>query len=298
MLDGEWPVERQIVHKGNYLTVEDPKAILEPSGAFTIYAFVWPTSPRSGRQVILSRRSGTGYALAIDNGRLAFTATGRCSETTLHLPVHVEAKTWFLVTASADPETGKATLRQRPVINRWNSLHARTVPWDLGCERTDDFGTVDPGGPERRFLVGAEDCPDGEPTAFYNGKIDRFGLATGVLLDDELNHLALTGSAPAGKTLAHWDPTIGYTEAGIGSIVSDLGPHALHAVGINRPVRGQTGWNWGGRNDSFRLAPVEYGGVEFHDDALADCNWKPSIEFDVLASMRPGVYALKLTATN
>ena len=61
---------------------------------------------------------------------------------------------------------------------------------------------------------------------------------------------------------------------GIGDIVVDVGPYKLHAKGYNRPVRAQTGWNWDGRNDCFRLAPQEYGGIEFHSDAMIDCNWK------------------------
>ena len=29
-----------------------------------------------------------------------------------------------------------------------------------------------------------------------------------------------------------------------------------------------TGWNWSGKNDCFRLAPKEYGGIDFHPDSI------------------------------
>ncbi len=74
--------------------------------------------------------------------------------------------------------------------------------------------------------------------------------------------------------MAYWDTTEGYTDDGIGDVVRDVGPYGLHANGYNRPVRAQTGWNWDGINDCFRLAPKEYGGVEFHSDAMIDCKWK------------------------
>ena len=66
--------------------------------------------------------------------------------------------------------------------------------------------------------------------------------------------------------------------------------------GYNRPVRGQTGWNWTGRNDCFRLAPQEFGGIEFHADALIDCHWEPTLSLTIPTDSRSGVYAVKLTA--
>ena len=49
-------------------------------------------------------------------------------------------------------------------------------------------------------------------------------------------------------------------------------------------MRGQTGWNWNGRNDCFRLNPAEFGGVEFHNDALIDCQWEPTLTFTIPAN--------------
>ncbi len=83
-----------------------------------------------------------------------------------------------------------------------------------------------------------------------------------------------SGKRPAEDSIvAFWDTTSGYTENGIATPVSDTGPNALTARGINHPVRCLTGWNWSGKNDCFRLAPGEYGGIEFHREAMTDCRW-------------------------
>ena len=101
---------------------------------------------------------------------------------------------------------------------------------------------------------------------------------------------------PAG-VLAYWDTAAGYTGARHrrpGAWIPAR--HQLHAEGYNRPVRAQTGWNWSGRNDCFRLAPQEFGGIEFHADALIDCGWEPTLTLTVPADLSSGVYAVKLTA--
>ena len=105
------------------------------------------------------------------------------------------------------------------------------------------------------------------------------------------------GGAPdVSRTLAYWDTTAGYTDRGIGDTVLDTGPFRLNAEGYNRPVRAQTGWNWTGRNDCFRLGPHEFGGIEFHADALTDCRWEPTLSLTIPPDLRSGVYAVKPTA--
>jgi N,N-dimethylformamidase len=111
-----------------------------------------------------------------------------------------------------------------------------------------------------------------------------------------LDAIRAGGRPDQAGVLADWDTAAGYGERGIGDTVLDVGPHQLHAEGVNRPVRGQTGFNWNGRNDCYRLAPQEYGGIEFHADALTDCRWAPTLALTIPADLRSGVYAIKLTA--
>jgi N,N-dimethylformamidase len=76
---------------------------------------------------------------------------------------------------------------------------------------------------------------------------------------------------PGDSVLAYWDTSRDYTANGIGHEVTDTGPHGLHAKGFNHPVRAMTGWNWNGKDDCFRIDPSQFGGIEFHPDAVTDC---------------------------
>ena len=150
------------------------------------------------------------------------------------------------------------------------------------------------------FLWAAAGSRDDERSTFathlYNGKIDRAGVAGAVLDWDALDRARAAGGAPeTDAVIAAWDTTAGYSDTGIGDTIVDTGPHGLHGEGINRPVRGMTGFNWTGHDDCFRHAPAQFGGIEFHEDALADCGWVPTLSMEV-PDVKSGVYAARLTA--
>ena len=132
-------------------------------------------------------------------------------------------------------------------------------------------------------------------TQCFSGKIDRPAVFNRALTRAELDQIKDTAKPIADGIVAYWDTTAGYTDVGIGDEVIDIGPHKLNAMGFNRPVRAQTGHNWSGRNDCFRLAPQEYGGIEFHSDAMMDCRWDVAKTFAV-PNIRSGCYAVRLRA--
>ena len=41
-----------------------------------------------------------------------------------------------------------------------------------------------------------------------------------------------------------------------------------------------TGWNWNGKDDCFRIDPSQFGGIEFHPDAVTDCGWEATQTHD------------------
>ncbi|SVE56888.1 uncharacterized protein METZ01_LOCUS509742, partial [marine metagenome] len=128
----------------------------------------------------------------------------------------------------------------------------------------------------------------------YNGKIDRCGIATHAMNREELDRLRETAPEQS-QIFAYWDTSTGYSANGIGDDLVDIGPHQLHARGQNRPVRAATGYNWNGKDDCFRLAPEQFGGVWFHDDAITDCQWQPTFSM-TLPELKSGVYAARLRA--
>jgi N,N-dimethylformamidase len=69
----------------------------------------------------------------------------------------------------------------------------------------------------------------------------------------------------------------------------------LHGVGVQRPVRAMTGYNWSGKHDDWRVAHGEYGGIAFHDDAVMDCEWDTTFSWTIPAGTRSGAYAARVT---
>lgn len=294
-LDGHFDVTKQFTQPGNFLRAVDGGEGLDHARGFTLHAFIHPTLLQS-EQVILSRGqpgNAGSYALGISaEGRLRLSL----HDAVIELDKPLLERIWYFVAATYDPATGAATLAQKAVINRYNSLLSRIVPFDYDAAATAQF----PAGLaiENRadILIGgcAAKTHADRVDRLYSGKIDRPGIAVQALGQAELGKL-MAGEAPGAAAMGcFWDTSLGYTDRGIGDVVVDTGTLAMHAHGYNRPVRGQTGWNWQGHADSFRLAPEQYGGIEFHADALTDCRWKPTVSLSVPAEWRSGAYALKI----
>jgi len=302
-IDRDWPVRKQYIQKGNFLRVADPSGKLAPTGAFTLHAYIFPTTPDAGRQMLLGRWSvdGTaGYGLGINpSGRLEFWVGDGTAADAVAAEVKLIARVWYFVAASFDPGSGMATIYQEPVINRYNSLLSKIVPYDYRSHVSETLRARPSVPADTGFLIGGATERNPARGAFvgqcFNGKIDRCGLQSGVLERTTLDAIRDGGTPEYKNVIAYWDTTAGYHPRGIGDTVLDKGPHQLHAEGYNRPVRAQTGWNWNGRNDCFRLAPEEYGGIEFHADALIDCKWQPTLSLTIPSDLRSGVYAVKLT---
>ena len=295
------PVRRQYTQNGSFARVDDSTAHLAPSGAFSVYAFIWPSTPGGERQTVLGRwsvKGSCGYALGINpEGKLEFWVGNGAQVDQVTADVALVVKVWVLAVASFDPSTGISRLRQINMQNAWNSHTGPVTPSDHNVHIEERLRAT-PAQADAPFLIAGAHEENPERGRFvsmlYNGKIDRCGVVGRVLNDDEILSLS-KGTAPT-NPIACWDTTAGYTDDGIGNTIVDIGPHKLHAEGVNRPVRAMTGYNWKGRDDCFRLDPKQYGGVAFHDDALTDCGWESSLVWTPPASLRSGVYALKVSA--
>ena len=298
-------VRRQFTQTGSFAVVDDPDGRLSPQGAFTVHAFICPTLPGTARQVVLGRwdiAGSKGYALGINaEGHLEFWVGDGNVVDHVTAEVPMVPKCWYLAAATFDPATRSAKLHQIGVVGRYNSHLGPVVPYDYDSHVAETF-RIAPTAPDAdvTFMWAAASDENEMRGRFasmqFNGKIDRSGVVGAVLSDAAIADLAADGEPPAGHTIARWDTTVGYTDRGIGDTIVDTGPHGLHAQGVNRPVRAMTGWNWQGREDSFRLGPSQYGGIAFHDDALTDCRWQPTLEWTVPDGLRSGVYALRLRA--
>jgi N,N-dimethylformamidase len=300
-LPGPIKVMRQYSQLGSFVEVPDPDGRCLPDGSFTVHAFIWPTTPGKGRQGILTQWSAAeqrGFALGIDDGgHLACWIGDGRTVAEVAADRALIAQDWYFVAASYDAASRRVTLYQEPVLNAWNSRLSPIVPRDDSCHLDADVGIAPARLARPALFAGyhARESPRGDYVAgVFNGKIDRAGIQSRVLTRRELDELRRGGEPPADGLVARWDTSAGYTDRGIGDRVVDTGPHGLHGIGRNRPVRAMTGYNWRGRDDCFRLAPDQYGGIYFHDDAIIDSGWCPSFEWRVPDGLASGVYAARL----
>jgi len=299
--NGHYQVKKQYVQVGSFVEMQDPNQLLELSGSFTLHAFIWPSAPHLHRQGILTRwsiQTRSGYALGINaDGQLEFWVGNGSKTDKAFAEVPLVKRMWYFVAVSYNATTGTVMLYQEPVINRYNSLLSPMVPFDYSCHIKEKIRVRPSGGDFRFLMAGCNDYNEGRGpfvSQIFNGKIDRCGIHARVLERNELDAIRDGDEPPADSLLARWDPTVGYTDKGIGDSVIDIGPHQLHGHGVNRPVRAMTGYNWNGRDDCFRLAPEQYGGIHFHDDALIDCQWEPTLSLTVTENLRSGCYAARL----
>ena len=303
-IDREWPVRKQYIQKGNFLRVADPQGRLAPTGPFTLHAYIFPTLPEAGRQVLLGRWSvdaTSGFRAWHQSVRTPrILGRRRHRADAVAAEVKLIPRLWYFVAASYDPASGLATIYQEAVINRYNSLLSKVVPYDYQSHVSETL-RVRPAMPEEiGFVIGAATERNAARGGFfsqcYNGKIDRCGVQGAALDRAALDAVRRGGPARSrgrARLLGHVRRLLRARDRRHGG--GYRSPSAARR-GLQSPGARQTGWNWSGRNDSFRLSPREYGGIELHADALIDCHWEPTLTLTVPDQLKSGVYAIKLTA--
>jgi N,N-dimethylformamidase len=302
-VNGRWAVKKQFTQLGSFLEVPDPESKLAVAGNFSLLAFIWPTMPQRGsRQIILGRWDtlrNIGYALGINPaGHLEFWVGNGTEVDYVTAELPLIAKVWYLVGVSYDRETGRAELYQEGVLNRYNSLVGKVVPHDFASHVVQQFRFEPENKMRIPFIIaGARDehaLRGPFVNDLYAGKIDRPAICNRILSRAELDACRQGGLPPGDSVLAYWDTSRGYSANGVGHEVADTGPHGLHAKGFNHPVRAMTGWNWNGKDDCFRIDPSQFGGIEFHPDAVTDCGWEASNRMTVQTGLKSGIYAMRL----
>jgi hypothetical protein len=205
-------------------------------------------------------------------------------------------RVWHRVAASFDAATGEVRMSQTPVVTITNGGHAMALlnpsedttgsaryrstcrgPRATDCPLLLAASTQSP--PAARLLIGAH-CAQlaarwefPVPTQKYDGRIERPRLVSRALSDVEIE--TLPGMASVAQRpgdlrealVAAWDFNANIAAHAACTHIVDTGPHSVHGVGVNLPVRGVTGFNWSSDCVSFRHAPREYGAIHFHDES-------------------------------
>ena len=294
--NGDYDGRLQPTDAGSCILVEDGGA-LALDGAFTLQAFVMPTTPAKPDQGIMGRyatATQAGYALTIEDGGLAL----RIGSETVATGVSFYPSCWYSVAATYDG-AGTVTLYSRSVVNAANSLLSPIVPIP-GEARSTHSVSSPPGDAGTAFTIAGLAREPGSTwvDSHLNGKVDRPRVWNRALSEEELDAVTAGGEPPASGLVAAWDFADGIGPSGIPTDhVTDRGPGGLHGMCVNFPARAMTGWNWRGIEEVYRHAPEEYGAIHFHEDDLEDCGWETDISWTVPDGLRSGCYALRLGQT-
>ena len=269
---GSYASRLQPVHLGSCMTVEET-APLSGLASFTAVATIWPTTPDTARQGVLTWRdpaTGAGFALAIDGDGVV----AMLGEREVSVGTPLVARRWYRVWLSFDAEAGRLSVGQAPVSPRF----------DVG-----DAGSAQIAAP-------ASSPPPGTPlmvAAFagapadrhYNGKIEAPALYSAALPPHDI-----AGNADHPALFARWD----FAQDIPTRRAVDVGPHGLHGELVNLPSRAMMGASWDGTCFAWPDKPEHYAAIHFHDDDIYDCGWDNDFSFTVPDGFKSGVYAVRL----
>ncbi|GMA80029.1 hypothetical protein GCM10025880_64460 [Methylorubrum aminovorans] len=250
-LEGRYPARFQRTQFGSFVEVPDSEGALQPSGAFSVHTFLWPTTPGRGRQGIISRwddERQCGWCLTIEKGRLVFTVgdgSGATSQVVSDRALFQEV--WYSVTAVFDPVEKVIILHQKSVVNRTNSRFGLVVPLDSDTvvSAAADVTPSDSGTSLLIAGLGEAAARNGRTwcIANFNGKIDAPKMYGRALRDDDAQRLSQGKVFEPMARLAHWDFAAESDRMEFRPIMSSMFPAmAITAdVSINRIADRQAG---------------------------------------------------------
>ena len=133
--EGDYPARSQPICAGSFVAFDDDPA-WHPH-AFTVQAWLWPTTPGRRRQHVAGTWDETGsrgWGLQLDeDGAAALVLGDGAQRTTVSTGVPLRERAWTLVTASWDAETRRADVIQRPLED--DRHRDRAAKGSAHCER-------------------------------------------------------------------------------------------------------------------------------------------------------------------
>jgi N,N-dimethylformamidase len=278
----------QSIEAGSYVLIPN-SPLLQNLKSFTVQAMLWPTTPDSGTQAIVSKwqdRRRSGFALVIRAGRLALQlGDGQGNVEVVSTSKPLLARQWYFVAASYDAETRRVTLYQEPQTDYPTVSDAARVRKKIQLERV--------GSNQSALMFGAlrTGSGKGKLDQKFNGKIDSPRLANRVLDRSEMERLK--SGVPVHlqqSVVGAWD----FSRDISATAVTDTSPNRLHGETVNMPARGMKGYNWSGESMDWKQAPQHYGAIHFHDDDVYDAGWEVDFSLTVPAELKSGLYAARL----
>jgi len=141
-------------------------------------------------------------------------------------------------------------------------------------------------------LIAANRGADGQPVAFFDGKIDRPALFATALPHATVRAL-LMDFEPQSRhpgLRAAWD----FSRRMTTEVIYDVSPFQLHGRIHNAPARAMTGWQWRGQELDWKKRPDLYSAIHFHSTDLYDAGWEVDFSVALPGDLKSGVYAIRL----
>jgi N,N-dimethylformamidase len=279
VLDMTLPGRIQNTRVGSYADLPLPSRGL--SGRLTLHCWVWPTVPdRIKEQVVWSFAGSAGapsqqVSLVLVSGRFEVRAQDSLL-VVAGLAIH--PRRWYSVAVTISVD---ATIIDVALVSGW-SVNSRDIVPGAGLKYSP---------PASLLLACLHTDSTGSPVNPFNGKIDTPRVYACTLTD--LQRLDMHRRGVCDLTpVASWQLSRDWGSRTIAAHLDGL-PHGTIFHGAERGV---TGHNWDGTHETFLTAPEQYAALQFHEDDVVDCGWEYDLDFTLPASLKSGVYAIRLEA--
>ena len=272
---GQYQSRIQNINLGSYGIV-DCVSSLENLRNFTVSVTIWATTPKKGRQAIISwgGNSKCGGILGISEEGKLF---GEIGKTSIHHTEPILTRHWYTIWLSYNMD-------EKTLSIGCLSLSSKNAEKTVIVEKVSK--DVYSGSMNLPLLFGAELKED--VCYHFNGKMERPRIHNFALLK---KNFPLHSNE---KCFAEWD----FAKEMSSTKFIDSGSKGLNGRLVNMPTRAMTGSNWTSKEMCWRHAPEQYGAIHFHDDDLHDCKWQTDFSFKIPDDLPSGLYGAKLKCEN
>ncbi len=278
---------------GAFVYAQTPLAIAD--SCLTVGAWIWLAEVKGQhRETVVSlAASDRSLTLALNGATALVTATADGSTCEAKTQAVIAPNEWWFVSAAIDGTSCSVSAVPRSGLYGVHSTGTSPCDFDL----VGALATVTIAGRSPEDVRASGSLYIGRAEDLFNGKIEE-PFVVGALLDNpELDSLATQGPValePLRESLrAGWDfapaaPVAGVTCPSIVAGVDD-------AVLVNLGTRGVTGTRWSGKSLSFVDDPRGYAAIHFHESALVDAGWTPTLTADLPNGLGSGIYGIAVS---
>ncbi len=262
--EGDYPARAQSLVTGAFAALGH----LPDMAGFGFSCWFFPTTPATAQTLL----AGPGLEVLIGDAYLEI----HCGEAALSLPIRLESHHWHQLAFGHINGRLEATM-----------IIQGAGAGEPACKQAVASTTTKPVALDAGEWWLATNNP--QLGGRYNGRIESPVIARTA---DTARLLA--GSLSPDELVARWDFSQGFAT----ETFTDATGKGYAGRFVQQPTRAVTGHLWDGSVQDWRQQPDHYGAVHFHEDDLTDAGWSTDFTFTVPASLRSGLYGVKVVLTD